>query len=425
MPLAPFLEKSYFETTREHDGGPQRSALQLSWNRSGTPNREGRTRSRLERGGALSLLRRQLHLLETEIVHLPYGSELAADWETETEWILRELLEETRIGMHPNVYRFKYPVAEAALPAQPWDWELQEHYEALLGKRRQLLREVLGGVEREKSSGPLVAAGCGTSMRAGCNTDQQLDRAAVPQAVHTPISFAAKEPKSAATHVDTFLFSDLHLGSDVSRCKELMQVLQSYRFKRLILLGDIFDDLNFKRLRRDHWEMLSWLRKLSNPDRMVDIIWILGNHDLLLENVSHFVGIEVRDKYTWQHRGKRFLAIHGHQFDRFLEKNVLISDIATTLYILAQKLDTRRQRFSRLLKRLSKKWLRLSNQVALRAAQYARMQGVDYVFCGHTHRAVALEIEGVGYFNTGCWTDMPSHFITIDSENRIALHAQE
>jgi UDP-2,3-diacylglucosamine pyrophosphatase LpxH len=235
----------------------------------------------------------------------------------------------------------------------------------------------------------------------------------------------AQAATRAAQCVDTFLFSDLHLGSDVSRSKELLEVLQSYSFKRLILLGDIFDDLNFKRLRRDHWEMLSWLRKLSDPDRNVEIVWILGNHDVLLENISHFIGIQLCDKYAWEHRGKRFLAIHGHQFDRFLEENVVVSEIATILYLWVQKLDTRRQRFSRLLKRLSKKWLRLSHQVAVRAARYGRMQGADYVFCGHTHHAACLQLEGVSYFNTGCWTDIPSHFITIDQENRIELHEHE
>jgi hypothetical protein len=31
----------------------------------------------------------------------------------------------------------------------------------------------------------------------------------------------------------------------------------------------------------------------------------------------------------------------------------------------------------------------------------------------------------VGYYNTGCWTDVPSHFITIDDANGIQLHEHE
>jgi UDP-2,3-diacylglucosamine pyrophosphatase LpxH len=420
MPQAPFLEESYHDAMQSSEGSTQRSALHLSWNHA------GRTRTELDPGRALFLLRRQLHLLESTILSLPCGSKVVADWEAETERLLKEILSQASAGMHPSLYRFKYPFANAELSCRAHDGELQSHYRALQRTRRQLLKEVLGQMELNGYREPgLTGGGNPASRMSSTGVEEEPCLAAVPKAVTIPVSLPPQEKRPATTQVDTFLFSDLHLGSDVSRCKELLQVLQSYRFKRLILLGDIFDDLNFKRLRRDHWEMLSWLRKLSDPDKSVEIIWILGNHDLLLDSVSRFVGIEVRDKYMWEHQGKRFLAIHGHQFDRFLEENVVISQIATTLYILVQKLDTRRQRCSRLLKRLSKKWLRLSHQVALRAARYARMQGADYVFCGHTHRAAALELEGVGYFNTGCWTDLPSHFVTIDSENRIELHERE
>ncbi len=48
---------------------------------------------------------------------------------------------------------------------------------------------------------------------------------------------------------DTIIVSDIHLGSDMSRAGELIDVLNTWTFERLILLVDIFDDLNFKRLR--------------------------------------------------------------------------------------------------------------------------------------------------------------------------------
>jgi UDP-2,3-diacylglucosamine pyrophosphatase LpxH len=308
------------------------------------------------------------------------------------------------------------------------EWQLQNHYVSLQKTRQWLLGEFLKELDADNRADGRVPATwddpVGLVPGAGSiQGDGSQEPEPAVQEVKVRVPTQAEEP--VVQQVDTFIFSDLHLGSDVSRSKELLRVLQTYSFRRLILLGDIFDDLNFKRLRRDHWEMLSWLRKLSDPDRKVEIVWILGNHDLLLENVSRFIGIEVRDKYSWEHNRKRFLAIHGHQFDRFLEENVVISEIATFLYLLAQKLDTKRHRFSRFLKRLSKKWLRLSHQVALRAARYGRAQGADYVFCGHTHRATFLQLEGVGYYNTGCWTDVPSHFITIDDANGIQLHEHE
>jgi UDP-2,3-diacylglucosamine pyrophosphatase LpxH len=46
---------------------------------------------------------------------------------------------------------------------------------------------------------------------------------------------------------DTVILSDLHLGSEVSRAQAALAMLQDSCFRRLILLGDIFCDLNFRK----------------------------------------------------------------------------------------------------------------------------------------------------------------------------------
>ena len=43
---------------------------------------------------------------------------------------------------------------------------------------------------------------------------------------------------------NTLILSDLHLGAETSRAREATRVLRGNRFRRLILLGDIFADLN-------------------------------------------------------------------------------------------------------------------------------------------------------------------------------------
>jgi UDP-2,3-diacylglucosamine pyrophosphatase LpxH len=75
---------------------------------------------------------------------------------------------------------------------------------------------------------------------------------------------------------DTVILSDLHLGSEVSRAKAALQMLKATSFRRLILLGDIFCDLNFRRLKKEHWHFLSYIRKLSNPKRGVEVVWVEG-----------------------------------------------------------------------------------------------------------------------------------------------------
>ncbi len=216
---------------------------------------------------------------------------------------------------------------------------------------------------------------------------------------------------------DTLLLSDLHLGSDISRAREALALLDSCSYRRLILLGDIFSDLNFARLNGDHWTFLSQIRKLSNRKRRIEVVWVEGNHDQGLSKVmSHLVGIPVYQRYAWEYQGKRHLAIHGHQFDRFVANNAFISRVGELLYARIQKLDHRSKTFSRYLDRLNTRWLRLEAKVASGALAYAKSGHIDRIFCGHTHLSAHLERDGVSYYNTGCWIDARPTYITIGEE---------
>lgn len=227
------------------------------------------------------------------------------------------------------------------------------------------------------------------------------------------------------TAIDTLIISDVHLGSEVSRARDALDLLQSIHYRRLILLGDIFSDLDFRRLKGDHWKFLSCIRKLSNPKRKVEVVWVEGNHDRGLSNLlSHLVGIPVYKRYVWEYAGKRHLAIHGHQFDRFVCSNYLISRIGEFLYYEIQKLDGRNKSISRCLDRLNTRWLRLTSKVASGAINYAKLGGIDRVFCGHTHVAMQAEENGVEYYNTGSWIDSLATYVTVD-ESGASIHEYE
>ena len=224
---------------------------------------------------------------------------------------------------------------------------------------------------------------------------------------------------------DTVILSDLHLGSEVSRAQAALAMLKVNSFRRLILLGDIFCDLNFRRLKKEHWQFLSYIRKLSNPKRHVEVVWVEGNHDQGLSQVmSHLVGVEVYQEYEWTFGGIRHLAIHGHQFDRFALNNIVLTRALTTLYLCLQKLDSRRQDAVRLLERLDTKWLRLTSKVANGAFGHARARAAQRVFCGHTHEPLRLQKDGIEYFNTGCWTQPKATYVTIDEEG-VQLHVYD
>ncbi len=218
--------------------------------------------------------------------------------------------------------------------------------------------------------------------------------------------------KKIKTH--TLIISDLHLGSQVSQSGRLLKFLSKVSFHKLILLGDVLESLNFEKLKEEDWKFLSKIGKFSKTKK---IRWIEGNHDKdLIKFFAIFTGAKIYSSYSWKYNGKKYIAIHGHQFDNFLINNAFLSFIANKIYNFIQLIDFDDKRISRFIKKKSKGWLRLSEKVASRALLYAKFHQADFIFCGHTHRAIKRKKDGICYCNSGCWTDLPATYILIDGE---------
>ena len=221
---------------------------------------------------------------------------------------------------------------------------------------------------------------------------------------------------------NTLILSDLHLGAETSHAREATRVLKGNRFQRLILLGDIFADLNFARLTKDHWKFLGFIRKLSNPKRKIEVVWVEGNHDHGLADImSHLVGVRVYESYEWYYRGLKHIAIHGHQFDGFQVNRMTLSRVGTSLYLQLQKLDFKSKPLTRMIDRLNTRWLRMSPKVASGALSHARYHEAQRIFCGHTHEALHVERDGIDYYNSGGWVDSRLTYLTID-ETGVKIH---
>jgi UDP-2,3-diacylglucosamine pyrophosphatase LpxH len=221
---------------------------------------------------------------------------------------------------------------------------------------------------------------------------------------------------------NTLILSDLHLGAETSHAREATNLLRETSFRRLILLGDIFADLNFARLTKDHWKFLGYIRKLSNPKRGIEVVWVEGNHDHGLANImSHLVGVRVYQHYEWDYRGLRHIAIHGHQFDGFQVNRLSLSRWGTSLYLQLQKLDFKHKPIARMIDRLNTRWMRMSTKVSAGAIAFARHHDAQRIFCGHTHQALRVEQGGISYYNSGGWVDSRLTYLTID-EMGVQIH---
>lgn len=221
---------------------------------------------------------------------------------------------------------------------------------------------------------------------------------------------------------DTIIISDIHLGSPMCQAKELLVFLQSIEVKRLVLNGDIFEDLKRTyRLHRDHWAVLNQLRSMSDN---CEVVWVKGNHDTIHRNkkedliaLSNLLGIKMKYQLVFNVGEIRCLAIHGDKWDNYIYKYPMLSSVVTWIYDRSKELFTGRTRnIIKWIKRKSKLLMRNSNFVMSGAVDYAEDLECNMVVCGHTHQAMLEKVGPVAYGNCGTWESFTPTYVTIDED---------
>ncbi len=213
---------------------------------------------------------------------------------------------------------------------------------------------------------------------------------------------------------DAIILSDLHLGSSNCQAKSLAKFLEGLAEQKittatLILNGDVFDSFDFRRLKKNHWRVLSLLRKLSDQ---IEIIWICGNHDGSAEIVSHLLGVAVKDEYELRSGNRKILILHGHIFDDFIDAHPVLTWLGDMVYFFLQWID-RTHYFAKLAKKGSKTFLRCAQKIKEGSIQYAHKKSCQAVCCGHTHQATCDLSQQAHYYNSGCWTETPCSYLTV------------
>lgn len=217
--------------------------------------------------------------------------------------------------------------------------------------------------------------------------------------------------KGKKEKIDTIILSDIHLGDQTVRCREILNIFEKYNPNRIVLNGDILNGLRFKRLHSCDWRVLSVFRKLSKSR---EVIWVHGNHDADARIISNLLGIKSCNKYIWEDNGKKYLALHGHQFDRFLNNNFITSQGLFAIYNYFKRNNVTNI-FLEYIRKNNSTWKRNSEEVAKGAIRFARIMGADFVFCGHIHQIEEIKEKNIVYYNTGSWSEGVSGYITINN----------
>jgi UDP-2,3-diacylglucosamine pyrophosphatase LpxH len=214
--------------------------------------------------------------------------------------------------------------------------------------------------------------------------------------------------------------SDIHLGTKHAQVDALLDFLRDVDCKYLYLVGDFFDgwQLQSKWHWQDNYNVL--IQKLLRKSRKdTRIIYITGNHDEFLEQ---FVGMNfgsvtiAREVIHTTANGKKYLVLHGHQFDGLTHFNRVLEKIGTRLYdwILDFNLYFNRVRrrlgfgywsVAAYLKSKAKSAVKYVTEYEETIVQMARKHNACGVICGHIHRAELKKIGNVEYLNCGDWVE--------------------
>jgi UDP-2,3-diacylglucosamine pyrophosphatase LpxH len=176
---------------------------------------------------------------------------------------------------------------------------------------------------------------------------------------------------------------------------------------------------------------------LKRARHQVKVVFIPGNHDEALREYvgSNFGDIRVvRDAVHTAADGRRYLLMHGDEFDQITRYHrwvALLGDLAYGLLLRLNVLPSWMRRKLNLrgywsladyAKRTLKGALEFIYGFEESVAHHVRVMGFDGVVCGHIHSAA---IGGVAYINCGDWVDSCTAIVEHDDGRMELVHWRE
>lgn len=224
---------------------------------------------------------------------------------------------------------------------------------------------------------------------------------------------------------DTIVISDFHLGTKNAKVEKLshfLGMLLENPPKRVIVAGDAFEfwSTNYKNIGAHEHQVVTKLAKLSEAG--TKIVYIPGNHDRAFRAFSRFTfgKIKIRPEYIIRHDHRKYLVLHGDEFDSFTRNHVIMSILLDQLYIFLVKASAFVRRFfgkrkSLSSKKNSHKYAEIVEGIRALALAYARSRKLDGIVMGHTHwPEIVQNPDGLVYANAGDWLDSCSYVVVGD-----------
>lgn len=218
----------------------------------------------------------------------------------------------------------------------------------------------------------------------------------------------------------SIFISDIHLGARMSQSGPLLEFLKTVECDNLFLVGDIIDGWALQKSfywPQQHNDVIQKL--LRRARRGETIIYLPGNHDEFLRSFGEhdFGNIKLVDHYIYNGiNGKKYLIIHGDQFDAVIKKMKWLAHLGTWAYDFMITVNVAVSYIRKLLKlpywSLSA-WAKYKVKSAVNfigdfetnLTEYAKTKNADGIICGHIHHANMRDINGMHYINCGDWVE--------------------
>ncbi|MDR1621812.1 MAG: UDP-2,3-diacylglucosamine diphosphatase [Synergistaceae bacterium] len=228
------------------------------------------------------------------------------------------------------------------------------------------------------------------------------------------------EKNTDVCKVRALFVSDVHLGTRSCRADMILSFLRKYEAETLYLIGDIIDGWHLERSwywPKLHEEVLETI--IDKALRGSRVVYIPGNHDdfLRLSYGKKATGIEVVE--TAIHTtvdGKRFLVMHGDQFDNVIRDVPWLAHVGDVAYDVLTAanfaynkvmgaLGFEYHSIAATVKASVKHIVNFISKFEKALVAMGRDKNVDGVVCGHIHCASIRRIQEMYYVNAGDWVE--------------------
>ena len=219
----------------------------------------------------------------------------------------------------------------------------------------------------------------------------------------------------------TVIISDVHLGSEGSKAKEVTLFLKSVTCEILIMNGDIIDGWQLKKggsWKKKHTAFFRTILKMIE-NQHTKVIYLRGNHDDFLDQIIPFSlgkSFIIQRDYILKSDKKNFLITHGDIFDSVtsnLKWLAYLGDVGYTILLTLNKLYNKYRAwrgleyysFSQRVKQRVKEAVNYISDFEEKLVELAKANQCEGIICGHIHKPDIRQIDDITYMNSGDWVE--------------------